>query len=346
MEIGSNMILYNEECEKEICYGKGKNLYASIPATDSSHADILLSAHTDTVNPCDPIIPIIKDGTLKSDGSSVLGGDNKAGIAIILEAVTSLMEQKLPHGKMELFFSSAEEVGLEGAKHLDFDYITSHSAIVLDSSGGPGTIISSSPTHDVFAITIQGKKSHAGIAPEKGINAIKAAGLLISKFDGGKIDKYSVANFGIISGGIAHNVVPDMVEIQGEIRSHKQKHLEKHGKKLTALCRKVAKKTGTRIQLSIKREYDGFKTTESNPLFQSFKSACQESGIICSPKVAGGGSDANILNSKNINSINITCGMYNIHSNEEYVELKEMEQISNILVLLITKFLHPLEEIN
>lgn len=322
-------------------YGEGKNLYAAIESTDKTLPGILLSAHTDTVLPCDPILPIIKDGRLQSDGTSILGGDNKAGIAVIMEALQVIIEYNLPHGRIELFFSSAEEVGLQGAKHIDLERITSRLAVVLDSSGSPGTVISSSPAHDIFTIRVKGKKSHAGISPEDGINAIKAAGALINAFPAGRLDKYSVSNFGVIGGGIARNVVPDDVKIQGEIRSHKIKLLEKYGNQLTNLCRKIAGKTGSKISINIKREYDGFLTEAGNPLLIGFKNACRAAGIPCTTKPAGGGSDANILNSMNINCLNLACGMYNIHTNEEYVEINELEQMSALLALMITEFIAP-----
>ena len=316
-------------------YGNAKNLYAAL----DSNADlppILLSAHADTVEPCENINPINENGIIKSDGSTILGGDDKCAIAEIIEAMYIIKEQSLPHGKIEIAVTSAEEIGLQGAKNLDMNEFKSKHSIVLDASGDIGSVITGAPYHDVFKIVFKGKKAHAGIEPENGINAIKAAACFITRFKTGRIDKETVTNLGKINGGGATNIVPDEVILTGEIRSHNAKKLKKQKANLFKALKKTSEVFNTDTELEYKREYNAFSTPANNPLLGIIKASCESIGIAFQTKIAGGGSDANILNERGINCVNIACGMRKVHTNKEYVIIDELESTTCLLIDILT----------
>ena len=181
---------------------------------------IILSAHLDTVEPGRGVRPQLDNGVIRSDGTTVLGADDKAGVAAILEALQTARASGQPMRPIEVVFTVSEEVGLMGARALDMSTLRSSTAVVLDSAGAVGTIINSAPQHDRIDATIIGKAAHAGVAPETGISAIVVASQAIAAMRLGRLDAETTANIGLISGGSAMNVVPERVTLTGETRSH------------------------------------------------------------------------------------------------------------------------------
>jgi len=316
-------------------YGKGKNLIAHLPASDPALPALALAAHADTVEPC-ANIQVIRDGDrLASDGTTVLGGDDKAAIAEIIEALRVITENKLPHGRIEVIITSAEEIGLVGAKHLDMARIGAEYCLVLDSSGEIGSAVTAAPYHIGFTIEFHGKKAHAGIEPEKGISAIAASAQVIHDFPIGRLDEHSVANFGSVDGGGASNIVPDLVVLTGEIRSHDKKLLDEHIACLEKACRLSEEKFKTKNVVTVTPEYDGFCVAPDHPLLAVVREAALACDLPFSTFVTGGGSDANIIASRGLSCLNLACGMHAVHTNEEYVLIPEMEKMSALLVSVL-----------
>jgi len=315
---------------------KGKNLIATLNGSDDNYPTILLSCHADTVGPCQKVEPFVEDGIVKSRGKYILGGDDKAGIAEIIEALRTIKEKNLTHGKIEIAISSAEEVGLYGAKNLPYKELTAKQAIVIDASGDVGSVIIAAPQHNIFHLIIKGKEAHAGIEPEKGISAIKAAGEIITHFKNGKIDKYSTANLGKINGGQANNIIPGKVILTGEIRSHSKKRLKKHIQTLKKIIKKTEIKTGANIKFEIEKEYDLYRAKENNPLLINLAKSYSKNNIELKKVWAEGGSDANIINQHSIDCLNLTCGMQNVHSSEEFIKISNLEKMASILVDFLT----------
>ncbi|MGL5956564.1 MAG: M20/M25/M40 family metallo-hydrolase, partial [Brevinema sp.] len=197
-----------------------ENLMIKLPATDKSKKGLFFDAHADTVSPCENIVPILDGDIIRASGNSVLGADDKCGIASMLVAIDIILEQNIPHGELLFIVSSAEEGGLVGARYIpqeifqNMDY-----GIILDSGGPVGSINLKAPFHYAYIITVKGRAAHAAIAPETGINAIKIAAQLINDLPSGRISENTVSNVGLISGGSGRNVVPDTVTIVGEFRS-------------------------------------------------------------------------------------------------------------------------------
>ena len=194
------------------------NLIAKL-AGNRDAAPFLLSAHMDTVEPGRGIKAVIKDGVFTSDGPTVLGADDKSAIAILLEVLQVLKEDRLEFGPLELVFTTCEEIGLQGAKNLEFEHIRARYGYVLDGKDTEG-IITRAPAANRFKFKIYGKAAHAGAAPEKGINAIWLAARAIAGIELGRIDRETTCNIGMIEGGTGTNIVPEVVTVKGEVRSH------------------------------------------------------------------------------------------------------------------------------
>jgi len=207
----------------EIIGSKTGNLIAKFKGNTGVHA-LLLNAHMDTVSPGEGVKPIFKEGIFTSDGSTILGADDKSAIAILIETLRVIIENNLPHGPLEIVLTVCEEVGLLGAKHLDFSLITAKYGFALDATDTKG-IITRAPSANRLEIKIHGKDAHAGAAPERGINAISLAGKAIAGIEVGRIDRETTCNIGVIEGGVAINIVPKLVTIKGEVRSHNDEKL-------------------------------------------------------------------------------------------------------------------------
>jgi len=328
-------------------YGKGKNLIAVLPAKPAARLPtIALAAHADTVEPC-ANIKVMRDGDrLTSDGTTVLGGDDKVAIAEIIEALRVISENNLPHGQIEVIITSAEEIGLIGAKNLDMSLVSAQYGLVLDSSGEIGGTVIAAPHQIAFTIECCGKKAHAGIEPEKGISAIALAAEVIHNFPIGRLDKESVANYGSVTGGVANNVVPDQTLLYGEIRSHSRDLLDAHIARLQAACRTAEGRIGGSALLTIIPEHDALAIAPDHPLLAVVRSAAADCALPFSTFVTGGGSDANILAARGVACVNLACGMYKVHTNEEFVLISDMEKVTALLVSILSEKCAGLAERN
>src|ERR687894_716998 len=202
--------------------GNSGNVIARFPGTIPDAETIMMSAHMDTVVPGEGVKPIVDGDVIRTDGTTVLGGDDKSGCAVIIEAIRCLQEQNIPHAPIEAVFSICEEVGLLGAKHVDTSKIRSKYGVVFDSDD-PGFLFTKGPSANHMEWKIYGLESHAGVAPEQGISAIKIAAEAISEMKLGRIDHETTANIGVIEGGKATNIVTNLVTLRGEARSHDDK---------------------------------------------------------------------------------------------------------------------------
>src|SRR5919205_1752132 len=204
--------------------GNTGNVIARFPGARPSAEPIMMSAHMDTVVPGRGVKPIIEGDIIRTDGSTVLGGDDKSGCAVILETIRCLQEQSIPHAPIDAVFSICEEVGLLGAKHLDMSKVRAKYGIVFDSDD-PGFLFTKGPSADHFEFRVYGLESHAGVAPEQGISAIRIAAEAISAMKLFRIDDETTANIGIIEGGKATNIITNFVYLKGEARSLNEEKL-------------------------------------------------------------------------------------------------------------------------
>ncbi|MGL5355365.1 MAG: M20/M25/M40 family metallo-hydrolase [Cetobacterium sp.] len=296
---------------------------------------ILFSAHMDTVVPCEKVIPVIENGVIKSDGTSILGGDDKGGIASIIEMLRVIKENNLEHPEIVVVFSIAEEIGLLGSKSFDIDSYKVDFGFILDSSGKPGKIITKAPSAARGTIKIIGKPAHAGISPESGINALTVAAYAITKIKLGRVDLETTSNIGIVSGGQATNIVMPSVELDYEARSLSNEKLNLILEETHEIFKKVCEDFGAKLEWDINVEYPGFALEDSEEVVQIVEKACEKLGIVSETVSSGGGSDTNIYNSKGIPCVNLAVGMSKVHTLEEYIEIKDLVDLSKILIEIV-----------
>jgi tripeptide aminopeptidase len=313
------------ECGNIICTIKGSK---DVPA-------ILITAHIDTVVPGIGKTPIIDGDIIKSDGTTILGGDDISGVAIILETLKVLKENNIQHGDIQIAFTIAEEVGLLGAKNMDFSKIYAKYGFILDSDGKVGCAAVSAPSHNKINAVIRGKSAHAGIEPEKGISAFSIMAEAISNMKLGRIDEETTANIGIVNGGVATNIVCDKVEIEGEARSRQQAKLEAQTIHMQECFVKAAEKWNGQVEFNSQLEYPSFNIKKDSTILRVLEIAASKCGLIFEAIVTGGGSDTNIFNSRGIESVDLSIGMTKVHSVEEQISITDMVNAALFLISII-----------
>ena len=318
-------------------YDRSFNLIA-IKKGNKRGSPLMLSAHMDTIEPTEGIVFVVEKDRVRSTGDTVLGADDKSALAQILEVATVLQENRISHGDIEIVFTSAEESGLHGARNLDFKGIRSRHALVLDSGGNVGNIIVGAPTHLRYSMTVTGKSAHAGIEPERGINAIRVASEIITKVPDGRIYEDTTANIGIIIGGTATNVVPKEVVIRGELRSHNRKTLDTTKNMIFKTAQRIATKRHARVDISKDVEYKAYRISKSEPFLKFLKRVFVDSNIEPHLTKTGGGSDANIFHQHGIMAINISNGMQKVHSPEEFILIDDLYKGCAVLLQAVISF--------
>jgi tripeptide aminopeptidase len=335
------VIQYIERCASELGYESLRspcrtsyNLIVRIPG-NSARKPILFAAHTDTVTPCDNVKPIETQTKITSDGTSILGGDDKAAVAVFIEAMRIIKETNLEHPPLEFVFTCSEEVGLMGMKGMDFSLIEAKRAFVFDCSGSVGGIIMQAPSQIVMHADVTGKAAHAGIEPEKGISAINIVAEIITKLPKGRIDKETTLNIGMISGGRATNIVAEKAAVDLEMRSLNHKKMKALEKKTINTIKAVTKKYGAKVAIRSHLEYTGFTISEKDPLSKLMIASCRDVKIQPAFMSSGGGSDTNILNAKGIKALNLAIGMSNVHSTREFILKKDIINGCRLLLSIV-----------
>ncbi|MGO1468648.1 MAG: M20/M25/M40 family metallo-hydrolase [Tissierella sp.] len=296
---------------------------------------ILFSSHMDTVSPSIGIKPQIKDGVIYSDGTTILGGDDKAGVASIMEAIETIIENDIPHGDIEVVFSIFEEGGLYGVKNLEYDKIHSKLGFVLDSGGTPGEIIVQGPAQNKIDAKFIGKEAHAGVAPENGVSAIQIAAEAISNMKLLRIDDETTANIGLIEGGGPTNIVTKEVIINAEARSLKDEKLKTQTDNMVKAMEDAAKKFAGKVEIDIDTVYGAFKVDEDEKIVEKVKQSCENLGLEAFTASSGGGSDTNILNSKGIKAVNLGIGEKEPHTLEEHIAIKDLENACRLVLEIV-----------
>jgi tripeptide aminopeptidase len=292
---------------------------------------LMLSAHMDTVGKDVGIQPAIRDGVIYSGGTTILGSDDKSGVAAILEVIRSLQEDGLSHPPLEVVFSVSEEVQLRGAKALDKSKLKAKRGYVLDSGGPIGTIVTSAPSQDSLEIKVHGKTAHAGAEPENGINAIVVASAAIAAMPLGRIDFETTANIGVIQGGVATNIVPDEVFIKGEARSRDNDKLALQSATMAAAFQDAAERYGARVEFKIKRSYSTFHWPDDHPVVAAAVAAAHRLGFTPAIHGSGGGSDANIYAEAGIACAVLSTGMVDVHTPQEHIAIADMVDSARLL---------------
>ncbi len=317
--------------------GSCGNLTISVPGNKKE--GLFLSSHMDTVKVPDvDEIPVIRTkDRLKTDGSSILGGDDKAGIAAALEILTLSMENPGENRPLDLIFTIKEEQGALGSGFFNPAGIKAAAGFNLDGETPPYTVICKAPYKTRYRCVVNGKAAHAAVNPEDGINAVQIAGNIVSALPTGRLDEKSTANISKISGGGPTNVVPDNVIIEGEARSFEKETLYSLKNKIEQICNKESLKASGSAEVLWEDLYDGYSVDQKEMSSLLFTKACKAMGkepvFLSSP----GGGDSNQFNNKGMRNLVFGLGMHNIHSTDEYLVLNEYFEAVNLLKEIVFK---------
>ncbi len=299
---------------------------------------LLFSSHMDTVEPSRGKKAVLHDdGTITSAGDTVLGSDDLAGVVAILEALTVIKENKLPHRPLELLFTVAEETHGGGVTELDYNAVTAKEAYVFDLDGEVGTAASSAPTILTYTVKFIGKSAHAGFAAHLGVHAIQAAALAVAQLPCGSVEEGVNANVGIIEGGKATNIVPDFCMIKGEIRSFDDAKSDAVYARVEQICRDAAAQLGAQVEFEHAKHIRAFCVRDDNPVVQRFKRVCTKMGLSgeCAPTF--GGSDNNVLAQHGIDGIVVSTAMNNCHSVDEFTTVDGLTKAAELALALMTE---------
>jgi tripeptide aminopeptidase len=294
---------------------------------------LLLSAHMDTVEPGRGIRPRW-DGPdiIRSDGTTILGADNKAGCAVILEVLQSLVEDAGPHRPVEVAISRGEEVGLIGATNMDYSRLSAKVAIVIDSGGPPSSIQGQAPYHYTYDIEVHGRAAHAGLEPEKGIPAITIGAEIVAGLPQGRLDAETTGNVGVIRGGLVRNAVPDYCLVQGEMRSMVEERVETLASNARRHVEQVrAAYPDARIDARFRLAYPGYRLEPGDPAVELLFPVLRSLGFEPNPHPVGGGTDGNVFRGRGIASVVIGRGGYNQHTKDEYLVVPEMVDCARVV---------------
>jgi len=314
--------------------GGSYNLLLTRPG-DPKRKPVLFSAHMDTVTPCDNVKPVVTATKITSDGTTVLGSDDKAAIAMFIESLRYISETRMPHGTIEILISCAEEVGLRGMKGFDTSVLKSKQAFVFDSDGPIGTIVLQAPYHSTMTITVRGRAAHAGMEPEKGINAINVLADIITRLPSGRVDHETTVNVGTIAGGRATNIVAEKSECVLEARSLNPKKLKEQEAIIRTIAKEVTAEYGARCSISRTMEYSGFSIGPRDRIAVLAARAMERIGIRPQFEVSGGGSDTNILNRAGISAINLSAGMQKVHTTDEYIMIRDLVNGTKVVLSIV-----------
>lgn len=311
------------------------NVYATLRGTVNGGTPIFLNCHMDTVEPTAGIRILNDNGLIRTDGSTILGGDDRAGMAIVLEAVESIIEDNAPHAGVQIIFTVSEEVGLRGAKAMDHSRIKGRFGYVFDTQKPPGGLTVSAPSHETVGVQVHGKAAHAGMAPENGISAIVAASRAIARMKLGRIDEETTASIGLINGGKARNIIPDLVTIKGEARSRNEAKLAAQVEHMRDTFEQEAQAIGATVDFESIREYDCYRWSESDPIIKLATTALKRAGMEPVFQDGGGGSDANIFNSAGIPTVVVGTGYDDAHTHTEHLAIDDLVRATEFARSLI-----------
>lgn len=321
------------------------NLLVRFAGNSPNIDGLFFSCHMDTVEPATNVQVARNGDIFTSLGDTILGGDDKSGIAALIELLTVLKENNAEHGTIELVFTTCEEIGLLGAKHLDSTWLTTTYGYALDSTGIDKVIVGA-PAANKIKIDVHGIAAHAGLNPEKGINAFCLAAKAIAELRLGRLDEQSTSNFGLIRGGIATNIVPDLITLEGEVRSHSMEKLEDYTREIEATFQRTVDNWKNpfidhdgfpSVDIRVEKEYPAMYLEESSQVLRRISLAGRRIGRNLDFVVAGGGSDANIFCSYGYPTAIIATGMDKVHTTDECLDLNNLVSLTELLHALVTK---------
>ncbi|WP_252503006.1 M20/M25/M40 family metallo-hydrolase [Sporosarcina sp. Marseille-Q4943] len=325
-----------EDDSKDVTGHGAGNLIATLKGTVDNADSIYFTCHMDTVVPGKGIKPELReDGYVYSDGTTILGADDKAGIAALFEMARVLKEEGKPHGDIQFIITAGEESGLVGAKAMDPSLLKAKYGYAVDSDGKVGGIVTAAPYQAKLWTTIHGKTAHAGVAPEKGVSAINIAAKSIAAMTLGRVDSETTANIGRFEGGQATNIVCDEVRILAEARSINSDKLEKQTVHMVETFKKTAAAMGGKAETEVKLMYPGFSFNDDAEVVQTAMEAIRNVGREPKLMTSGGGSDGNVFNGMGVPTVTLSVGYEEIHTKNERMPVEELNKLTELLIEIV-----------
>jgi tripeptide aminopeptidase len=310
------------------------NVFARLEPT-ANGAPLFFCAHLDTVPPDGELRPVVEEGVIRNAGGTILGGDNKAAVVQMLEGARRVLVENISHAGIELLFTRQEEIGLYGAAAFDQTRLRARLGFVYDQQGSIGEIILGSPFAQGLEVTFRGRAAHAGMSPEEGRSAIQAAARAIADLRLGRIDEETTANVGLIRGGTAGNIVPELCSFVAEARSHDEGKLTDLVQEMLDACAFAASETECELQTESRKSYRGYRFAKSDDVVSLAAAALGRCGHEVRYGLSGGAADANVFNERGLRCLNLTHGVHDFHSPDERIAVADLEAMVDVTVALI-----------
>lgn len=308
--------------------GDAGNLIAELPGGLSER--VVLAAHMDTVPlvPGQPLVANTEGSVVRSSGRQVLGADDKAGVAVILELLARAASTPFEdRPTLVAAITVCEELGLLGAKNLDVAALRGDFAYSFDGEVPVGEVITAAVFKDDVTVTVAGRAAHAALEPERGVHAIKAAAEVVVAVPLGRVAEDQVLNFGAVQGGGPTNVVPSLVTLRGEFRAFSKARLDELAARVTTLAEEAAARHGATVTVERRHLYDGYSVADDAGPMLRLAAAAPALGITLAPVASIGGSDTSILNQKGLQTVNVGLGMHEIHSVNEWIDARDLARV-------------------
>jgi tripeptide aminopeptidase len=311
------------------------NLFARLAPTAEGGVPLFLCAHLDTVPPTGPIEPVVEEGVVRNAGGTILGADNKAAVAAMLEAARRLRDEGRPHAGVELVFTPKEEVGLQGAVAFDHTRLKATVGYVYDQAAPIGEIILGAPHGMTLDVSFRGRSAHAGMVPEEGRSAIAAAARAIADLRLGRLDEETTANVGTIEGGTARNIVPERCFLRAEARSHDEAKLAELLKEMQETIAFAAALADCEVEVQLAPSWHGYRFRRDDLPVRLAAAALERTGYGPRYALSGGGADANAFNQNGLRCVNLANGMAEIHTPDEHIAVADLEAMVEVTLALV-----------
>jgi tripeptide aminopeptidase len=298
-------------------------------------APLFFCAHLDTVPPEGPIEPVVEDGVVRNGGDTILGADNKAAVAAMLEATRRIVAENRPHGGIDLLFTPKEEVGLRGAEAFDQERLNARLGYVYDHAGPIGEVILGAPYQVKLDASFRGKAAHSGMYPEEGRSAIAAAARAIADLRLGRLDEETTANVGEIHGGTARNIVPERCSFAAEARCHDERKLGELVQEMLETITFAAQVSDCDVETAVDPSARGYRFKRDDEAVRLAAAALERTGFQPTYGLSGGGADANVFNERGLQCLNLANGMRDIHTPAERIAVADLERMVDVTLALV-----------
>lgn len=311
------------------------NLLARVAPTAAGGIPILLCSHLDTVPPLGPIEPVVEGGYVRNAAGTILGADNKAAVAVMIEAVRRVLAERRAHAGIELLFTTREETGCQGAAAFDTGLLRARAGFVYDHAAPIGDVVIAAPYQRRIDVTVHGRAAHAGINPEDGRSAIQAASRAVADLRLGRLDEETTLTVGTIAGGTQRNVVPELCRLEVDARSRDEGKLVALVEEVLEAFAYAASLTDCRVETFVDDLYLGYRLGEGDPALRLARAGLERAGFVPRGVEVGGGADANIFNAGGLPCVVLANGMEDIHSPGERIGVADLDAMVEVTLAIV-----------